>query len=202
MEKIVDYKFKDFIKLEDSELIEKYLLILEFIKPINEVENPNYYSWDNDKPKIIKIKPLLELSFGQVTEIRNNFNNATIDSIIESISIVTGLQNKEIFKFTITRIYGIINSIKEQLEIISSMEINELSDEEDDIDLITVNANERMAKFGVLNTIDSLANGDLLKWDEIEKLPYLTVFTKLKMDKEKNKIQKEVSELQKKRLKN
>lgn len=201
MEKITDYKFKDFIKIEDAELIEKYLVVLEFIKPLSEVDNPNYYSWDNSKPKKIKVKSVLELSFGQVTEIRNNFNNASINSIVESISMVTDLENKQVMHFKITQLYGIINGIKEQLEQITNMEINELSDEEDDIDLITVNATERMAKFGILNTIDSLSNGDVLRWTDIEKLPYLTVFTKLKMDKEKLKIQNEISELQKKKVK-
>jgi hypothetical protein len=39
----------------------------------------------------------------------------------------------------------------------------------------------------VLNTIDSLAKEDILRWVEIEKLPYMTVFTKLRMDNEKQK---------------
>jgi hypothetical protein len=34
---------------------------------------------------------------------------------------------------------------------------------------------ERMGKYGVLNTIDSLAKEDILRWVEIEKLPYMTV---------------------------
>jgi hypothetical protein len=42
-----------------------------------------------------------------------------------------------------------------------------------------------MGKYGVLNTIDSLAKEDILRWVEIEKLPYMTVFTKLRMDNEK-----------------
>jgi hypothetical protein len=44
-----------------------------------------------------------------------------------------------------------------------------------------------MGKYGVLNTIDSLAKEDILRWVEIEKLPYMTVFTKLRMDNEKAK---------------
>ena len=116
--------------------------------------------------------------------------------------IVTKLEKRYIERFTITQFYGIINYIKEQLEFITNIEMNELNDDDEDIDLISVNANERMGRFGVVNTIDSLANGDITKWDEIQKMQYSTVFTKLKMDKEKNKIQKEISELQKKRLKN
>jgi hypothetical protein len=55
------------------------------------------------------------------------------------------------------------------------------------INVEAVNAKERMGKYGVLNTIDSLAKEDILRWVEIEKLPYMTVFTKLRMDNEKSK---------------
>ena len=81
------------------------------------------------------------------------------------------------------------------------MEINQLSDDAFDINLESINANQRMQKFGVLNTIDALAKEDVLRWVEIEKLPYMTVFTKLMMDKEKNDIQKELNEILKKKMK-
>jgi hypothetical protein len=200
MEKIINYKFKDFIKINDDNLISNYLMILEHLNPPKSILNPMYRLW-NKEPYRVEIKSLFNISFSQVQEIKDNINDATIDSIISSIEIVTGIKKKNILNFKITLLYSIINGIKEQLEQIISMEINELSDEEDDIDIISTNANERMAKFGVINTIDSLANGDLTKWNEIENTPYIVVFTKLKMDREKNKIQKEISELQRKRIK-
>jgi len=197
----IDYQFKDFIKINDTELIDTYLFILEHLNPLDEIVNPNYKWWNKELYKL-KIQPIIELSFEQVTNIRNNFNEASIQGIIDSIAIITGLKNNNIERFKISVFYGIINSIKEQLEQITNIEINELTDDEEDIDLLSVNASERMAKFGAINTIDSLANNDVLKWSEIEKLPYLTVFTKLKMDREKARINKEIMELQKKRIKN
>jgi hypothetical protein len=82
----------------------------------------------------------------------------------------------------------------------TNMEINELSDSFD-INVEAVNAKERMGKYGVLNTIDSLAKEDILRWVEIEKLPYMTVFTKLRMDNKKAKIAQEIAELQRKNKK-
>lgn len=204
MEKITDYKFKDFIQLDDVNLIDEYMMILEYLKPITEIKNPKYnkFKWWSKEPIKIQLPSFMMLTFSEVIEIRDSFNNASIDSILDVMVIVTKLEKRYIERFTITQFYGIINYIKEQLEFITNIEMNELNDDEEDIDLITVNANERMAKFGVINTIDSLANGDLTKWDDIQKMQYSVVFTKLKMDKEKNKIQKEISELQKKRLKN
>lgn len=49
--------------------------------------------------------------------------------------------------------------------------------------------------FGEANTVDSLAGGDILKWNQIEELPYYQVFTKLYLDKVRNKVEKKYSEI-------
>ena len=38
---------------------------------------------------------------------------------------------------------------------------------------------KKLDVFGDLNSIDALAQGDILKWDAIQELPYEVVFTKL-----------------------
>jgi hypothetical protein len=38
-------------------------------------------------------------------------------------------------------------------------------------------------EFGIMNTVNALANGDILKYDEVMKIDYNTVFIKLKMSK-------------------
>ena len=202
MEKITDYKVSDFFKIQDENIINSYVAILDVLKPLKTINNPKA-KWYNNEPKMLSIKAIRSLSFGEVTDIRNSFNDGTIVSVFESIKLVTGLTEKQILDFTITQLYGIISFIKEELIAISNMELNELTDESFDINVETVNAKERMSRFGVLNAIDSLAKEDILKWEQIQKLPYLTVFTKLMMDNEKNKIHQEIAELQrKKQLKN
>jgi hypothetical protein len=197
MEKIINYKVYQFFQLKDTKLVQDYLTILELLKPLKEINNP-MYKWYKRNGKKLRITPVKKLTFGEVTTIRDNFNIGSIDSIIESIKLVTGLKYKHILNFTITDFYGIISYIKSELIEITNMEINELTDDSFDINVESVNAKERMSKFKELNVIDSLAKEDLLRWGEIEKLPYLTVFTKLRMDNEKNKIQSEISELQRK----
>jgi hypothetical protein len=198
METIIDYKLSDFLRLEDENLVEKYVSILEHLSPVQEIKNPNY-KWYNKEPKTIPVKAVRELSFGEVTLIRSYFNQPSIDNILEAVKLVTGLENNKILAFTITTFYAIISNIKQEVINISNIEINELSDETFDINLETVNARQRMSKFGVLNAIDSLAKEDILRWEAIEKMPYLTVLTKLRMDREKSMIQSEVLELQKKK---
>jgi hypothetical protein len=200
METLINYKLSEFIQLKDATLLQDYLVVLELLRPLKAINNPNY-KWYRKVPKKLLIKAIKDLSFGDVTVIRNNFNEASIDSILESVKMVVDLTDKQIFQLTILEFYGIINYMKSELTDIANMEINELTDDSFDINLETVNANERMSKFGVLNTIDSLAKEDILRWTEIEKLPYMTVFTKLTMDNTKNKIQQEIAELQKRKQK-
>jgi hypothetical protein len=148
------------------------------------INNP-IYKWYKRKPKTLDIKAVKDLSFGDVATIRSNFSEASIENIIEAVQMVVDISAKSILNITIIEFYGIINYIKSELIEITNMEINELSDDSFDINVEAVNAKERMGKYGVLNTIDSLAKEDILRWVEIEKLPYMTVFTKLRMDNEK-----------------
>lgn len=202
MEKIINYKVSEFFKLKDEDTINYYLVFLDVLKPLKSINNPKA-KWYNNEPKNLSIKAIRSLSFGEVIEIRNYFNEGSQDAVFKSINMVTGLNDKHILDFTIIQLYGIISFIKEELIAISNMEMNELQDDSFDINIEQVNAKERMQRFGVLNAIDSLAKEDILKWEQIQKLPYMTVFTKLLMDNEKNKIQQEIAEIQrKKQLKN
>lgn len=199
MEKIINYKLKDFLRLKDLELVQNHLSILDNLRPLKTISNPNYM-WYKKVPKTLSIKAVRELSFGDVINIRNWINEGSIEAIFEIYKLISGLSEKQIMNLGIIQFYGIFSFIKIELEDIGNMEINELVEDDSDFDINVeaVNAKERMGRFGVLNIIDSLAKEDILRWEQIQKLPYLTVFTKLKMDNLKNKIQKEISELQRK----
>ena len=200
MEKIINYKLKHFLQLQNVETINQYLTVLEHLQPISEVANPAK-KWYNRQPKLIKIPPVKSLTFGEVTNIRQYMNEGTIEGVIEGVSIVTKIKKKLIYNFTIVPFYGIINSITQQLIELANMEYNELHSDDDDIVMIEAQASERMAKYGTLNIIDSLAEGDILRWKEIEKLPYMVVFTKLMMDKTRADIMKDVRKIQERKNK-
>ena len=199
MEKITNYKFKDFCKLKDLEKVESYLNLLELLNPVYEVTDPR--KWIG-KPKKIQLKNIKELTFGEVTTIKNNLANPSIESMIQMIMLVTGLEEKDCYNLTILDFYGTLAAITAQIIELANMEANELQNDDFDINLEAINANERMARFGVLNIINSLASDDVTKWQIIEDMPYMVVFTKLRMDKEKLAIQRELNELQRKKMNN
>ena len=50
-------------------------------------------------------------------------------------------------------------------------------------------------KFKYINTVNSLAGGDITKWDSILNMPYERVLTKLLLNKTEAEYQKRYSEL-------
>lgn len=58
------------------------------------------------------------------------------------------------------------------------------------IDTVAVRAGvDRLDLFGYLNTLDSLAGGNVLLYDEIRNLPYSVYFAKLLLNKEVSEYQ-------------
>jgi hypothetical protein len=52
---------------------------------------------------------------------------------------------------------------------------------------------DQLNKFGIFAAVDSLAQGNPLKYEQIYELPYSTVFTKLWLDTERAKFEKRLS---------
>ncbi|PZR20884.1 MAG: hypothetical protein DI539_09435 [Flavobacterium psychrophilum] len=195
---ITNYKLKEFLQ-EGLEKIEDYLPFLELLQPTAEITHPK-------TQMMIKVRDVRELTFGRVNELRINLQVPSLEALFESITFVTNLTEEEVMELTILDYYGTLASIKKGLEIISLMEENELGDDEDDdadeteILYRSVNASQRMARFGVMNTINCLAGGDITKFKAIEDLPFMVVFTKLVMNKTNEKINREVELLRKNKL--
>lgn len=63
-----------------------------------------------------------------------------------------------------------------------------------DIKLLQAGINN-LDKFGIKNTLDNLAKGDILKYDEIRGLEYSVVFDKQFLEVTKNEIEKKLSKI-------
>jgi len=134
------------------------------------------------KPKnILNAKPIDEQPFGLVKE----FEIATDDKkIIELIGRYCDKLSIEIMEMNFFEFYYQHNFIIEELTKIRKREhefLNYLPTSKE------VSAGiENLYKFGVFATVDALAGGDVLKYKQIEEIPYGIIFTKLYLNKEKN----------------
>lgn len=185
----------DFLTLE-NEIVDDYLPILELLSPVAEVAHPIHQSLDK-----IKIPNVKNLKYGKVVMLKQLLKETTTEAVVEAVAIVTKLPKESVYHFTIIPFYSIVNGIVAQLIEVSNMEQNELQSEDEDIVMIEAQASERMSKFGVLNTIDALAGGDVTKWELIEELPYMVVFSKLMMEKTKADIMRDVRAIQQRKNK-
>jgi len=59
---------------------------------------------------------------------------------------------------------------------------------------------EKLNQFGLFNVVDSLANGNVLKWEEILKLENSTVLFKMAMVAQKAQYEHRYNEIAKKKI--
>jgi len=76
--------------------------------------------------------------------------------------------------------------------------INELESQylrsEPDIKMLQSGIN-KLDQFGLLNTLDNLAKGDVLKYDAIRQMSYNVIFDKQYMEVTKSEIEKKLSKI-------
>lgn len=155
---INNYTLREFSQ-EPDETKERYNNILHYLKPVETV-NKIFY-----------------LSLEQVENIKDALRTGKEDKILESVKVVQGFKkDKEVYNMTIIDLFGVINSIKQQVEKILKLEEQSLTPKYPNVKWNLVKGSEKMAKFGIINTLDDLSNNDITKYDAILAMPYNRVF--------------------------
>jgi len=94
---------------------------------------------------------------------------------------------------SIVEVYPVCRHIYEQLSQILETEYKlfkpKFTDEEIDAGI------EGFVRFDIFNSVDMLANGNLLQWEDVLQMDYDTFFTKLCMEHEKRSFQKRYYEI-------
>jgi len=99
---------------------------------------------------------------------------------IKTLSEISKENHKGLFSFALW--------VKDSLEAIFNLEKEYLSNEPD---ADSINAGIRdFDELGEINIIDNLAGGDVLKWEDVKRLPYYQVFDKLRKQTIENKFNK------------
>jgi hypothetical protein len=93
-------------------------------------------------------------------------------------------------------IFWLLDS-QEEINQLESEQLQSLPDAE-----MTNAGIENFNQFGIINTIDALAGGDILKWKKVIKMSYIDVFTKLKKNKVESEYNKSYSKILEQKSKN
>lgn len=168
--------FGEVLETNDKEEQEVLKVLLNNAKGINTLKGK-------------KSKKLTDLKLGEVEQIRQWFKEG---NALYIISFLTGLGWKDILSVDHKEGIVFFRWVISELERIGNMEkvLSEKNDEEAEGALLSERSGSKeMEKFSVLNEVDMLAKGDVLKWDEIMKLNYMVVYTKILMIKTSNRIE-------------
>lgn len=161
----------------DEAAVNEWLPFLVIQEPLDDVPNIWYCS--------------LEL----IDEIKSKLSNASFEVVILLMSKVLKKSEDEVKNMLVVNFFRRLKNIEKQLEELIKMEEFYLKTKHHDKKFEIVKGGKRLMPFGIYNTVDRLAKGDILKWDEVFKLPYIKVFTKLRIDKENNDINYEMTKI-------
>lgn len=173
MKEIFNFKLKEFLK-QDPELIREYILALQYLKPV--------------KSK----REVFHLKLKHVEFIKQNLYSNEDSELIKIVGIVQKVKIKEVLEMKIVEFFGIVASVKEQLNRIAKAEDNTLSPTEINFKWEAVDGDAKMSKFGIYNTLNSLNGGTILNNKKIMNLPYSEIFTELLRMKTSSELQKEM----------
>lgn len=99
----------------------------------------------------------------------------------------------DIQKIEINEAMSFILWIIDELKTISELESTYLRSDPD-IKMMQAGIN-KLDQFGLINTLDNLAKGDVLKYDAIRNLPYNVIFDKQYMEVTKSEIEKKLAKI-------
>ncbi|WP_067151030.1 hypothetical protein [Pseudotamlana agarivorans] len=174
MNTITNYILEDFLQ-QDDQLIKEYVEILVHLTPIE-----------------TNIK-LTDLTLREVETIKKTISDE--NEFINIISMVQGISEEEVLQLEIIEFFPLLKDVQNQLISLVNKEMNHLKPKYSDSRFEILDGSKRLEKFGVYNVVNSLANGDILKFDSILDLKYSVVFVKLYLDKEIQDLQHEINKM-------
>jgi len=177
---ITNFKLIDFLN-QDPELINQYIVALRYLKPC-ETE-----------------RQVFEMKLKHVEYIKQTLEGGNEVDLIKIVAKVQKCTEEQVFDFDIIKFFRIISSIKEQISLITKAEENSLTPSEMNVKWEIVNGPERMSRFGIYNTLESISGGDATKYKHYMNMQYSEVFTILLMRKTANDLQHEMSLIKDKR---
>lgn len=150
---------------------DELLPLLHLVKPL-----PCYKkrTWLKQRTHGVK-ETLRELSFGEINTLKNLLTSQNPHDVIKAVEMV--YNEKNALKMPLVRFYRCVRFITEEIQNIIRTEAKCFVKEPSPLQNKLENAGlSQLQRFGDLPVIDTLAGGDIFKYEAIEKLPYMTVF--------------------------
>lgn len=172
------YQFERFSK-EEKEFVEH--IITNYVKPNPILRVPGIIKTKEIKPKK---DSFWNLSWQDILMIRKSFKQ---ENMFETIRIVYGISEKQFMTLEIFNVFASLKFITSQLEILRNAEEERLQSE---LTAEEIEAGaEELQEYDYYNSLKAM-EPDLLKHDELLKLPYSIIFRDMAHSKLLNDIKK------------
>lgn len=159
----------EFLQLSE-EMQRGILPVLKVLKPL-----PNYISRRWFKKHIHGVKEsITELTFGEVNSIKRLMMRETIEDLLRAFEIMYKCKTRDIMRMEVTQFYRCMRFITNEVNRVMRLEQHhwKVATTEYDGRLQEAGVKE-LEMFGDLPMIDSLAGGDILRYNDIEGVNYL-----------------------------
>ncbi|MEE1963551.1 hypothetical protein V1387_12710 [Allomuricauda taeanensis] len=168
---IKNYRLGQFLR-QPQDTIDEYTYILRHLKPIDTKT------------------PLMQLPLIEVDNIKTNLEA----DLLKIVATVQDTTEKQVLKMKILDFFGVVNSIRNQIETIIRAE-QKLQSQYPDPKWEMVGGSEKMARFGIYNTTIALAEQFNTSPQEIEQWQYGHVFTILLHNVTRHDLQHQMSKI-------
>lgn len=161
----------DFIQLPE----EKQKELLPALKVLKPLSNYTRRHWFKKRTHGVK-ESITELTFGEVNSIKRLVMRETTEYLLRAFEIVYKCKARDVIRMEVIQFYRCMIFITTEVDKIIKMEQQHWNTEPTDHDAKLQQAGVKdLEQFGDLPMIDSLAGGDILRYNDIEKLNYLEV---------------------------
>ena len=171
-----DVSYIDFLGFEDDKF--SYYKRLGVIMKPDPWDLEEIFNWPYGKVKEMQMMFTTDVNFQDIPQILSfAFSHKQADKVIQR-------SPEQFAKMKWHQVFRYWNHVMSENRAI--IEREKLLEFEPDADQVAAGI-ENLAKFGAMATIDTLAGGNVLMWDEIETKPYHLIFAKLYLETEKAK---------------
>lgn len=142
-------------------------------------------------------KKLKEMRFSEVIDVRELLSNLTLDNQLKSVSMVySNVPVNDLAKMKAVKFFALFNYVVKEVKLIVDGEKFLHSEPDGDMQRAGIH---KLNRFGILSAVDTLAGGDVLRWEIIMKQRYSRIFAKLCLNKVRSDIENDYAEIMRKK---
>lgn len=188
---ILDLKISELGKIVSEEDAAYHVFVWSKLRPLNTITIDGHQ---------YNAPPIKAMTFGEVVDLKKLITSNDFNDKIRAVELVYKIPFETLSEMKAIKFFPLLNYVTKEIESIAENEAKTLSGDYDS-DMLNAGV-EELNQFGVITTIDTLASGDVLKWQSILDTRYSTVFTKLYLNKVKAKIESEYQKIMDRKRKN